>query len=191
MYFDRIKNYFDIRKNFVKYGAYHRNETNKWIHIVCVPIIFSASLPLVSWLKLFTLGSGYVVTAADAVTAFYVSSFFAMDAPAALLYMPVVGLMWWAGTTIFASNPLLLVTAQVVCWAAQFIGHGLIEKRRPALMDNLPESLHAAVFFVWLELLFMFGYKKDLHRELTVLVEAEAAKLAVMDKASELAQKMR
>lgn len=42
--------------------------------------------------------------------------------------------------TAFASRPDALAKAGVlhaVSWIAQFLGHGLAEKRAPALLDNL------------------------------------------------------
>jgi len=45
-------------------------------------------------------------------------------------------------------------------WIAQFIGHGVFEKRAPALLDNLLYTL-AAPLFIIVEILFEFGYKPD------------------------------
>ena len=42
--------------------------------------------------------------------------------------------------TAFGKNPNhtpVIVSIHVSCWIAQFIGHGLAEKRAPALLDNL------------------------------------------------------
>lgn len=51
-------------------------------------------------------------------------------------------------------------------WIAQFIGHGKFEGRAPALLDSLFQSLVLAVFFVFMEVLFMIGYKPQLHKRL-------------------------
>ena len=45
-------------------------------------------------------------------------------------------------------------------WIAQFIGHGVFEKRAPALVDNIFLTL-VAPHFVTLEILFELGYKRD------------------------------
>lgn len=49
-----------------------------------------------------------------------------------------------------------------VAWILQFVGHGRFERRAPALLDNLTQALLLAPLFVWLELLFYFGYRKEL-----------------------------
>ena len=61
-------------------------------------------------------------------------------------------------------------------WVAQFIGHGVFEGRAPALLDNLVQALFLAPFFVWLEVLFYFGYRPELKRRLDKRVEEEVAR---------------
>lgn len=64
----------------------------------------------------------------------------------------------------------------VVCWIAQFVGHGKFEGRAPALLDNLVQALFLAPFFVWFEVLFALGYRPDLKRRLDTAVEEEIRK---------------
>ena len=42
----------------------------------------------------------------------------------------------------------------------------MFEGRAPALLDNLVQAFLQAPFFVWLELLFKVGYRKELQEEL-------------------------
>merc|ERR1712141_396104 len=57
---------------------------------------------------------------------------------------------------------IILFSAHILGWIAQFIGHGVFEGRKPALMDNLLQGelhkLFAAPMFVTLEVLFMLGF---------------------------------
>ncbi|KAJ6726709.1 DUF962 DOMAIN PROTEIN [Salix purpurea] len=54
----------------------------------------------------------------------------------------------------------VVLVAQIVCWTGQFIGHGVFEKRAPALLDNLAQAFVMAPFFVLLEALqTSFGYE--------------------------------
>ncbi|KAL9611805.1 MAG: hypothetical protein Q9167_003573 [Letrouitia subvulpina] len=61
----------------------------------------------------------------------------------------------------------------VASWIAQFIGHGIFEGRAPALLDNLVQALFLAPFFVWMEILFYFGYRPELKGRLDKAVEKE------------------
>ncbi|GFZ00173.1 ER membrane protein, putative [Actinidia rufa] len=54
----------------------------------------------------------------------------------------------------------VVLAAQLVCWTGQFIGHGVFEKRAPALLTNLSQAFLMAPFFVLLEALqTLFGYE--------------------------------
>jgi uncharacterized membrane protein YGL010W len=64
----------------------------------------------------------------------------------------------------------------VVCWIAQFIGHGKFEGRAPALLDNLVQALFLAPFFVWFEILFSLGYRPELKRRVDKAVEEQIQK---------------
>nr|GEY33339.1 uncharacterized endoplasmic reticulum membrane protein C16E8.02 [Tanacetum cinerariifolium] len=54
----------------------------------------------------------------------------------------------------------VVLAAQLFCWTGQFVGHGVFEKRAPALLDNLTQAFLMAPFFVLLEALQMaIGYE--------------------------------
>ena len=62
-------------------------------------------------------------------------------------------------------------------WIAQFAGHAFFEGRAPALLDNLIQALILAPFFVWMEILFFFGYRPELKARVASAVEREVEKL--------------
>ena len=64
----------------------------------------------------------------------------------------------------------------IVSWVAQFAGHGLFEGRAPALLDNLSQAFFLAPFFVWMEILFFFGYRPELKGRLDQAVMKEIEK---------------
>ena len=78
-------------------------------------------------------------------------------------------------------DPKVSIGLHIVAWLVQFFGHGVFENRKPALLDSLGQSIHAAVFFVWLELLFFLGYKPRLHDDL--MKEARRLKAETTGKA--------
>jgi uncharacterized membrane protein YGL010W len=65
---------------------------------------------------------------------------------------------------------------EVVCWIAQFIGHGKFEGRAPALLENLVQAFFLAPFFVWFEILFSLGYRPELQRRVNKAVEEQLQK---------------
>ena len=64
----------------------------------------------------------------------------------------------------------------VASWILQFVGHGKFEGRAPALLDNLVQAIFLAPLFVWLELLFYFGYRPELQARVEKEVQKELAK---------------
>lgn len=71
----------------------------------------------------------------------------------------------------------IAVGVHIFSWLAQFVGHGVFEGRAPALLDNLIQAIFLAPFFVWLEVLFAFGYRPELKARLDQSVEKELVKL--------------
>lgn len=70
----------------------------------------------------------------------------------------------------------IAIGVHIVSWLVQFVGHGVFEGRAPALLDNLVQAIFLAPFFVWLEVLFMLGYRPELKARLDQNVEKEIAK---------------
>lgn len=105
-----------------------------------------------------------------------------------ILLEPVAGFVLAAfcvGSTAFANHMRLedpkftlhvALAVHVVSWIAQFIGHGAFERRAPALLDNLVQAIFLAPMFVWLEILFKLGYRKELQTRVEKQVQIELAK---------------
>jgi 2-hydroxy fatty acid dioxygenase len=89
-----------------------------------------------------------------------------------------------------------------ICWVAQFLGHGLAEKRAPALVDNLfagqsqfhilvlfavhwlelmCQAVVLAPFFVHLEILFSLGYNPGLHKQVQNGIGQEIARVRKLE----------
>jgi 2-hydroxy fatty acid dioxygenase len=71
----------------------------------------------------------------------------------------------------------IAIGVEIVAWIAQFIGHGAYEGRAPALLDNLVQAFVLAPFFVFMEVLFYFGYRPELQKRVNEAVEEEIKKV--------------
>jgi uncharacterized membrane protein YGL010W len=167
-----LSSYFDLKKSFPFYGAFHSEVRNQIVHVIFVPVIFATSLTFGSFLSLGP------VSLADIAAVFYAVSFIKMEPLAGLLYAPVIAAMHYAGTKVLVNNVSLALTLHILGWVSQIFAHVFFEKNRPAFLTSVPQSLHAAVFFVWLEVLFALGYKPSLYRELQSLAKAKKIQLA-------------
>jgi uncharacterized membrane protein YGL010W len=70
----------------------------------------------------------------------------------------------------------IAIAVHVVSWLLQFVGHGVFEGRAPAIFDNLVQAIFLAPLFVWLELLFMLGYRQELRKRVDKAVQEQIAK---------------
>ncbi|ODA81982.1 hypothetical protein RJ55_00487 [Drechmeria coniospora] len=176
----------DLERHLVFYGAYHHNSVNVAIHMVCVPMILVSAfcmatytgtlIQLPPWLTVPYLDLNLGTIAAVLYAGLYV------------LLEPVAGFVLAAfcvGSTAFVNHMRLedpkatfqaALVVHVASWIAQFIGHGAFEGRAPALLDNLVQALFLAPMFVWLEVLFKLGYRKELQSRVEKQVQVEIAK---------------
>lgn len=175
----------NLEKQLTFYGAYHHNSVNVGIHMVCVPMILFSAFCMAA-------NTGTLIPFPDALTIPHLE--LNLGTIAALLWgglyvllEPVAGtvlaLICLGGAaamnTALAANSTLTnqvaITTHIVCWFFQFVGHGVFEGRAPALLDNLVQALFLAPLFVWLELLFKFGYRRELQDRVEKAVQVEIA----------------
>ncbi|GJP37983.1 hypothetical protein CLOM_g22426 [Closterium sp. NIES-68] len=184
-----LRSLFNLEKHYAFYGSYHDDAANKAIHMVFVwPILFSALVLLQYTPSLISLshpllavltrlvpqlplplplafpGNGLVFNAAALVSVIYAAFYIAMERRSGSLAALLVGGCFVGSRAVIkavgASKAWkLAVIAQVVSWAMQFVGHGVFEKRAPALVDNLAQALLMAPLFVLLEGLERFGFE--------------------------------
>ncbi|XP_062161792.1 2-hydroxy-palmitic acid dioxygenase mpo1-like isoform X1 [Alnus glutinosa] len=167
---------FDLEKHFAFYGAYHRNPINIAIHMLFVwPILFTALLILYFTPSLFNLpyiefslfGNDVilVLNVGFSFALIYSVFYVCLDVKAGSLAALLCAICWVASSFIasrlgFSLAWKVVLLAQLLCWTGQFIGHGVFEKRAPALLDNLVQAFIMAPFFVLLEALqTFFGYE--------------------------------
>ncbi|CAI4455326.1 AEL_collapsed_G0018810.mRNA.1.CDS.1 [Saccharomyces cerevisiae] len=144
----------DLRSQLGFYKFYHHNPKNVLIHSIFVPTILFSGSCMLHRVKI------YQSISLTAVLSVLFSIFYC------LLYLPT-GLL--AGALLLLLN-LALIDHRVdltfkqelglftIGWIFQFVGHGVFEKRRPALIDNLVQSLVLAPYFIMFEFLFKLGF---------------------------------
>ncbi|CAA7043255.1 unnamed protein product [Microthlaspi erraticum] len=162
---------FDLEKHYSFYGAYHTNPMNVLVHTLLVwPNVFAALLflyaapPILDPSKLGLFGGvlrldvGLIHALIHAIL--YVRMDKKSGALAALLCFSC-----WVGSSFLAAQigvSLAMkvgVAAQVVCWAGQFLAHGLFEKRSPGMEDNTVHAYLMGPFYLLLQVLQFVGYE--------------------------------
>lgn len=164
---------FDLKGHLVFYRSYHFNHVNVAIHLGCIPVILLSAIALLSPVELsstqpyFNMGSFI----AWSYGIYYVLLEWSLGIPAlAVLASAAYGfkytLLHLNASTVISPKQFIqyAAIAHTMAWLAQFYGHGVHEKRAPALLDNLLQALVLAPFFVVFEIAFALGYKPELKK---------------------------
>ncbi|ERT03049.1 uncharacterized protein SPSK_09755 [Sporothrix schenckii 1099-18] len=177
----------DLEKHLVFYGAYHHNKINVVVHMICVPLILFTGfwmasnsptlIPLPSWLTVPNLPLNLGTLAAITWGALYVLLEPVAGTALALLCLGGAA----AGNYALSHFDAHIITTyaaatHIASWILQFVGHAKFERQAPALLDNLFQAIFLAPLFVWLELLFAFGYRQELQGRVEREVQKEIAK---------------
>ena len=161
---DPKKNLNIFQHFFYDYGRYHNNIINIIIHVIFVPVITLTLFRLTDFLcKLqfnLDINLGMIIMVIATPIYLYVELYVGFLTAAQYWitdhYLKSVTFNGLYGLTDWQ----VFLVIHIVAWIIQFIGHGVFEKRKPALMDNIFLTLNAPIF-VNLELFyFIFGYRK-------------------------------
>jgi uncharacterized membrane protein YGL010W len=164
-----------FQKFFFDYGRYHRNPINILIHLIFIPLITLTFFLMFDHLsfKVLTLKFNifyiiygfwvpiYIYT--DFITGLITSALY----PLLYLYTKDVSFEIFGFSYIHS-----IILLHIFGWIVQFIGHGVFEKRKPALMDN-PILMFNAPVFVLIEILYWLGYKKEEIQETFKFIDAD------------------
>lgn len=128
-----------------EYGQSHRNETNKLIHWICVPVIFLSivgliwSIPHAGLQELFNTNSPYVNWASlllVVVMIYYIS----LSIPLAIgmMLFSAICLVLIRQIELAVSYPLWAVCLMlfVLAWIGQFYGHK-VEGKKPSFLKDV------------------------------------------------------
>ena len=166
-----MNSYF--RRQLAEYAEYHRNDFNRWMHIIGNPILALAAFLPFSLLPITLFGvhlnaAMFLVMPALILwmtfdlaigMAIVVSTIPLLLAAAAIANNVSVGWVW-----------ITTVLLTVVGWAMQIVGHQVFERRKPALLDN-PSHMLMSPMYVFAKLYIALGFRPDLAAVLGKLPE--------------------
>ncbi|ODO07546.1 endoplasmic reticulum protein [Cryptococcus wingfieldii CBS 7118] len=180
--------HLDVEEELSFYFSYHANRINQVIHFFCIPQILWTWLIVAAHValpgaKVYLLADyfAFQLNLALAFITSYNAYYILLDPIGGVTYLPISIIMYISATFLATSPPSslpltdpaapsaipLALVVHAGAWVAQFIGHGVFERRAPALFDNLVQALVLAPFFVHLEALFgIFDYKPDMHKKI-------------------------
>ncbi|KAI2466398.1 DUF962-domain-containing protein [Annulohypoxylon bovei var. microspora] len=175
----------NLERQLIVYGVYHRNEVNILLHMICVPLIlFSAFALAANTGTLIPLPKVLTIPYLDlnlgTIAAFTWSGLYLLLEPVAGTILGFICLGAAAYTNkAFSEDPTLTnqvaLAIQAICWVLQLLGHGIFSGRKLShFLGNWSQAIFLSPLFVWLELLFKFGYRRELQDRIKKAVQAES-----------------
>ncbi len=153
-----------FERRMAGYAGYHRDPRNKFTHLFGVPMVFYSPLIPLGWLRAsvggLDLSLAMVVLAA--VMVWYLILEWRLGILMTIISIPAAYGFDIVSRMPFAQSAMIFGIFTVVGWTIQLIGHAF-EGKRPALVDNLSQSLMGPLF-VLAEVLNFFGFRKDLQQ---------------------------
>ena len=128
-----------------EYGLYHKNEINKIIHWICIPLIILSLFGMLSIVKLFNFN---ILNTTFCVTLCHFFIVFALFFYLRLSYLMSLGMLLFSLLCLIAIYQVELLFQSVYylfslhigififAWILQFIGHE-IEGKKPAFVEDL------------------------------------------------------
>lgn len=150
----------DLKSQLKFYKHYHCNATNILIHSIFVPIILYTSLAILSDIKIYQLNVNIWVSLI--YSCFYIY----LCVPTGIFFVILFFFMNNLISKGFLSGNKEKFGLFILGWICQFIGHFKYEGDKPAIFDNLFQSLILAPYFILFELLFKLGFYKELLKQL-------------------------
>jgi len=172
----------NIDDQMVWYRKYHQHKVNFAIHIVFVPVIYlswifmaakSPAIPLPESVQRFIPPLNVGTLWSTATILFYLKLEPLGASPLVLGFSAWLMFANSVPKEYLSSQNIAALIAFFVAWLVQFYGHGHFEKTAPALKDSALQALLLAPLFVWLEVLFYFGYRPELRDRVYKRVESE------------------
>jgi len=196
---------FQLEDALTFYGSYHNNKINQLIHVVFVPcIIWSAFVifsyinaewfvgheihlldflskgnPIFDFAIVNYLNENLVIGGGLALTIGLSVYYLTLVTVPAITYDIFLFVMMATAGHFYRATPhawQYALALHVFAWYIQIHpGHAIFEQRNAALVDNFFAGLALGPLFAWFEVLFFFGWNKELRDRLQVRIENNIA----------------
>ena len=166
-----MNSYF--RRQLAEYADYHRDDVNRWMHIIGNPIIALAVFLPLSLVSVPIFGVHVTAAALLVIPALIVWMAFDVCLGLAVVISAIPLLL---AAAVIAKNVsvvwlcIVTVLLVVIGWVMQVVGHQLFEHRKPALLDN-PIHMLMSPMYIFAKLYIALGFRPDLAAVLGKLPE--------------------
>ncbi|HUH51131.1 MAG TPA: Mpo1-like protein [Flavobacterium sp.] len=139
---------------FEEYAQSHQNATNKFIHWMCVPLIFWSILGFISLIPsgdFYILGYGAMSWASLIALVFVTLFYMRLSLVISLLMLVLMLLMNYlsivVNTAVGSQACIVYLSVFIITWILQFVGHK-IEGKKPSFIKDLQFLLIGPIWLV-------------------------------------------
>ena len=132
---------------FNDYADSHRHPMNRLSHKIGIPLIVFHILAMLDWIKLAELpiAGGVILSVGHIGAALAIAWYLAMSpklgAILSVFFAVCFPIAW------YTPKPVVIAIA-IVAWIIQLAGHYVWEKKSPAFLSNIVQTLIGPIFFV-------------------------------------------
>lgn len=143
------------------YGSYHTSKANQIMHMIGIPIIIASLLMMANWFTISFLNHGSVELSwllIICISIYYLQIDVKAAIVMAIIYI-ILNIVMILITLPLAHQTQIItaIALFIIGWGLNFIGHA-IERKKPAFIDNLMQTLIAPIFITQ-EIGELFGFK--------------------------------
>jgi uncharacterized membrane protein YGL010W len=128
---------------FAEYSKSHRNATNKFIHWICVPLIFWTILGFTSLIpsphfcaSYFGCTSIISIVVIILITLFYIRLSFLIAIMMIVIMLMMEHFIYLTNISMGRQSWMIYLSVFIITWIFQFIGHK-IEGKKPTFLKDL------------------------------------------------------
>lgn len=161
-----------LARKLKMYHDYHSKCWTQLTHYIGVPLVIFGLLTITSWVHIrvptvFDMPLPWLLSIAALVYYMLLDTAFAAVLAVFFIIFNVIISLAIKNQPSWLSFKVFLITF-ILGWILQFIGH-VIEKKKPAFLDDLKQILTAPLFLV-AEIFFYFGQKQGLKKAMEDVV---------------------
>ena len=168
-----MRNYLNLKKQYIFYNKYHKNTINKIIHIGCIPMLVWSTTVMLSYIDLnklillykpYELFESYTIylcfgivnfNGASILATFYTSYYLILHLK---LGIRMYFILYFMQITSYYFHLYvedawkIAILLHIFSWMLQISGHIVFEKNMPAFNEGLIQSFLTAPIFVLIEI---------------------------------------
>ncbi len=159
---------------YVFYAKYHKDKTNRIIHLITLPLIVWSAAGLLAYAYMWKSdGDIFAVNLSLFTMIIYGSYYIYCTIPLGIVMQVILFLVWITSNAFTYKVEYAYIyelVIQVIAWILQLIGHQFFEHNKPAFLTSVGQAFVTAPIFILIESLIMMGFLQEFNNKVMLAV---------------------